>query len=124
MNISEGIFIVLLMIISLSFVVIFILLQNLINNRKPHTSIEAKVIEINGRYSRYIYFGKPSGFNQNPRYIITFRLKNGKKMVFICPLPEYKWVELGDEGILTHQGSRFISFKIAIHRNNYSRLPK
>jgi len=79
MNMSKEIFIVLLMVISLSFVGIFIFLQNLINNRKPHTSIEAKVIEINGRYSRCIYIFNPRGLNPNPIYIITFRIKNGKK---------------------------------------------
>ena len=120
MNMSKEMFVILMMVASLSFVVLFTLLQNLINNRKSRSSIEAKVVEIDGKYSRHIYFGNPSSFNRNPVYIITFRLKNGKKKVFTCPLPEYKWVELGDEGVLTHQGTRFICFKITIYRNDYS----
>lgn len=97
------------------------LVQSLISYRKPSVSIEAKVVKIYDKYSGRTYYARGrGGFNFSPRYHITFRFKNGKKKIFICPSLEYKWVKLGDEGILTHQGVRFISFKKAIYRNDYS----
>lgn len=95
------------------------LLQNVISYHKQHTSIEAKVVKIYDKYRGRIYFARGRGrLNHSPRYHITFRLENGKKKVFICPSPQYKWVKLGDVGTLTHQGTRFICFKVAIYRNN------
>ena len=70
------------------------ILQNIISYRKPHTLTEAKVVKIYDKYSGNIYFARgKGGLNLSPRYHITFRLKNGKKKIFISPSPQYKWVK-------------------------------
>jgi len=86
-------------------------LQKAINKRKPKVAVEAKVVKIDDKYSGVIYFGSRGGINLSPRYKVTFKLKNSKKKFFSCPSPEYEWVKLKDKGILTHQGTRFISFE-------------
>jgi len=110
MQISEEMAILIFLGVVVLAIIIFFL-DKAINKRKPHISAEAKVIKIDDRYSSHIYFGRRGGYSFSPRYEIKFQLKNGKKRTFACPSPDYKWVKLGDEGILTHQGTRFISFE-------------
>jgi len=104
-----------------AYVVVRYFLQNAINKRKPKVESQVKVVKINDKYSGVIYFGRRGGINLSPEYIITFKFKNGKKKIFYCPSPEYEWVKLKDEGILTHQGTQFISFEkrlITEHHTN------
>ena len=95
-----------------AFVILVFFLEKAINKRKPQVSIEVIVIKVNDRYSGSITFGRRGGYNLNPRYQVTFKLKSGKKKTFSCPSPKYKWICKGDVGILTHQGTRFISFEV------------
>ena len=86
-------------------------LEKLINDKKPRIQFEAKVLKVDDRRSGQFYNGRLGGYNLSPRYRILFEFSDEKRKQKSVSSPEYKWVKVGDEGILTLQGTRFISFE-------------
>ena len=86
-------------------------LEKLINDKKPIVQLSVKVLEVDDSRSGRTYSGRRGGYNFTPNYGIRYELPDGKQKFKSAPSPEYKWVKVGDEGILTLQGWRFISFE-------------
>ena len=101
------------------------LFKNLISYRKPPTSIEVKVVKIYDKYSGRFYFARGSGgLNLSPRYHITFRFKNGKEEVFICPLPSISGLNLEMKEFWPIKEFVSSALRKTIYRNEYSQLLK
>jgi len=75
------------------------------NNNAPRTPVHARVVTKRA-YTR----GGARGYAAT-LYYITFEFLSGDRIEFHVPDREYGLIAENDDGILTFQGSRFISFK-------------
>lgn len=50
-------------------------------------------------------------FEQEAQWIAVFRLENGSCLPLSIPEDVYDWLEQGQTGILTYQGTRFLEFQ-------------
>ena len=78
------------------------------NNSTPKTSVGVRIIDIDRRKSRMI---RNRHLNVTPQYTVTFLFSDNDKKQFDISAWDYKWIAIDDEGIITMQGTRFISFK-------------
>ena len=83
------------------------------NNAQPTLSAEARVVAIDGRDSgAFTHSGTKAFLNLNREYRITFELlSSGERKKFYVPVKGHKTIAEGDVGVLTFQGTRYISFK-------------
>lgn len=93
-------------------VIVFTLFRNLKqwnhNNHAPQLSVIAIVV------AKRTYVGRHAG-NDNTtvgytRYYATFQVESGDRMELEIPVNQYGYLVEGDQGKLTFQGTRFISF--------------
>lgn len=82
------------------------------NNHSEKTTQQALIVKKNEK--EQIFRNHSSGGMGIPvtstRYYVTFML-NDKKQRFEVPMVDYIKVKEGDEGTLTFQGTRFVSFE-------------
>lgn len=82
------------------------------NNNSPMLTMEAKLvakrIDISHHSTANMDMHHNSSFSS---YYVTFQLAGGDRMEFNIPDKEYGLLAEGDEGKLTFQGTRYISFK-------------
>ena len=89
--------------------------QSAQNDAMTETSAEAKVVSITGR-NRNMITGLLGGSNSyfqnvNREYYVTFELLPGHTLrKFTIPVVVSPEINEGDTGLLTFQGTRFISF--------------
>jgi len=83
------------------------------NNTESMCSEEARVVAIDDRKSgMFVSSGRNSLFNLSREYHITFELlSNSERKKLHVPVDGHKTIAEGDEGVLTFQGTRYISFK-------------
>lgn len=83
------------------------------NDSKPLISEEARVVKITDRNSGMFVRGGTRYFlNTRKEYYVTFEsLSNGAQRKFFVPVNGHKIIAEGDVGVLTSQGTRYISFK-------------
>lgn len=78
------------------------------NNHSPRLSVIATVV------SKRTYAGRHAGNNNTAggytRYYATFQVESGDRMELELPVNQYGYLVEGDQGKLTFQGTRFISF--------------
>ena len=83
------------------------------NNSQPEISARVKITKINTRQSGdYVWNGGSLARNLTPKYIITFSffLEEKSKKLFV-PVYGNEHLAVGDTGLLTYQGTRFIRFE-------------
>lgn len=90
-------------------IVLFLFKQGAGNRKSPRVCISAKVL---GKRTRYTHH---SDDMHMARYYVTFEADSGERMEFLVPSSEYGLLFEGDQGDLTFQGTRFISFIRKIH---------
>ena len=84
------------------------------NNSQPQIAIETRVVKIRDR-DWFVSRGTSYYFNFSGNCSITFELLSGdKKMNIRVPLYELEKINEGDTGVLTLQGTQYISF---IHKH-------
>ena len=85
------------------------------NNHSPRLSVQAKVVAKTINVSRHHHHhGNTSMMHHtstSSTYYITFEFESGDRMEFVVSRSDYGLLVEGDEGLLTFQGTRFISFE-------------
>lgn len=105
-------FILTFVMIIVVFIIIFgrIFSQWRSNNKAPRLSVEAKIVakrtHIGGRT-------RSSSVHTSAytNYYATFEVESGDRMELLIPINEFGLLIEGDNGILTFQGTRYISFE-------------
>ena len=79
------------------------------NNNSPRIPVQARAVT-----KRAYTSGGVGDTSASTSYYVTFQFLSGDRKEFHVPYREYGLIAENDDGILTFQGSRFISFE----RNN------
>ena len=84
------------------------------NNASPVLTVDAKVVSKRADVTRHHHrAGADSTIHyttSSTRYYVTFEVPSGDRMEFHLPDSEYGLLAEGDEGALTFQGTRYLSF--------------
>ena len=114
-NISFIIFLIMFLFSSLSFGAVFVFIivyavkQNSKNNSAPRVTLEARVVD--KRTVSHRHHNHHSSFSHRHYYhYVTFELQDGQRTELRVSLDEFESLAVADEGTLTLQGTRFISF--------------
>ena len=79
------------------------------NNKSPRLTVNAKVVAKRNHISRR-RSGK-HGYTTSSSYYVTFEVESGDRMELHVPSLEYGLLIEGDTGLLTFQGTRYLSFE-------------
>lgn len=83
--------------------------ENMHNNRQPKIPVEALVVTKRAHTSTNNTGNNT--FTDSTNYYVTFEFSNKERLEFNVSGAEYGLISERDFGILTFQGSRFISFE-------------
>lgn len=78
------------------------------NNNSPRLSVDAKIVD--KRASTHHHHSNGHGHHTHS-YYITFEVQSGDRMELHVPSSEFGLLVVGDEGILSFQGTRFLGFE-------------
>lgn len=88
------------------------------NNHSPKLTVQAAVVakRENVTHQRHGNAGDISGAHgfyttTSTTYYVTFQVESGDRMEFCVPGTEYGLLAEGDEGKLTFQGTRYLSYE-------------
>jgi sensor histidine kinase regulating citrate/malate metabolism len=81
------------------------------DNNSPRIRVQAKVIAKRENIRRSSSMNDHHSSSINTTYYATFEVESGDRMELHMAGQEYGLLVEGDEGILTFQGSRFVSFE-------------
>jgi hypothetical protein len=81
------------------------------NNAQPRIPAPARVVAKRMAVGHHHNAGNMHHHVAHTRYYATFEFATGDRVELPVPAPEYGMLAEGDEGILTSQGTRFISFE-------------
>ena len=76
------------------------------NSNSPRIPEQARVVA-----KRTYTSGNTGDASASTTYYITFEFLSGDRKEFYVPYREYGMIAEGDDGVLTFQGTRFISFE-------------
>lgn len=76
------------------------------DKRLPKTSVQSAVRSKQGREEPNPYTGE----QEMVQKLVTFGCEDGMDRTYEVHDDVWDWVEVGDDGVLTYQGDRFISF--------------
>ena len=74
------------------------------NNNSPRLTVPATVVSKRGDVSHHHHSSATT-------YYVTFQVESGDRMEFAVSGPEYGMLAEGDQGRLTFQGTRYLSFE-------------
>ena len=78
------------------------------NNNSPRLTVEAKIVD-KRTVTRHHH---SSGHHHHSHsYYITFEVQSGDRMEFKVPMSEFGLLVVGDEGVLSFQGTRYLGFE-------------
>ena len=78
------------------------------NNNSPRISVPATVIAKRDQVNVHHH---DHHRHTNTRYYVTFQMESGDRMELQLSGPEYGMLIEGDQGTLTFQGTRYLSFE-------------
>jgi hypothetical protein len=85
------------------------------NNNSPRIPAEARIsakrLNVSGGGIYNDGVGNTHHYASTTTYYATFEFKTGDRKEFRVPYKEYGMLAEGDEGVLTFQGTRYISFE-------------
>ena len=84
------------------------------NNNSPRLTVNAKVVTKTMNVSRHHHHHHNhmhSHTSTSSTYYVTFEVESGDRMELIVPRSEYGLIVEGDQGKLTFQGTRYLSFE-------------
>lgn len=76
------------------------------NNASPRLTVSAQVVSKRTRVS-----GGSGDLMTSTTYYVTFQVESGDRMEFAVSGSEYGMLAEGDQGTLTFQGTRYLSFE-------------
>ena len=79
------------------------------NNASPRLTVSAQVVT--KRTSVTHHHSQNSMHHSSTWYYATFQVESGDRMEFAVSGPEYGMLAEGDQGALTFQGTRYLSFE-------------
>ena len=79
------------------------------NNHSPRLTVEALVSA--KRMEVHSHHHQNGGVHSSTSYYMTFQVESGDRMELSVPGTEYGLLAEGDRGLLTFQGTRYISFQ-------------
>lgn len=79
------------------------------NNASPKLTVSAQVVT--KRTSVTHHHGQNNMSHSSTWYYATFQVESGDRMEFAVSGPEYGMLAEGDQGSLTFQGTRYLSFE-------------
>lgn len=81
------------------------------NNRSPRLSVPAKVTAKRADVSHHhTGAGDHAHMSASTSYYVTFEVESGDRMELQLSGPEYGMLVEGDRGVLSFQGTRYLSF--------------
>ena len=78
------------------------------NNRSPRLTVEAAVVD---KRNQVYHHHHNNHMSTNTSYYVTFEVASGDRMELSVPSSEFGYLVEGDHGLLTFQGTRFLSFE-------------
>ena len=85
------------------------------NNHSPRLTANAKVVTKTMNVSRHHHHHHNTHMHSHTStsstYYVTFEVESGDRMELIVPRSEYGLIVEGDQGKLTFQGTRYLSFE-------------
>ena len=95
-------------------VFIFIIFKNIkewsYNNKQPIIPVSSTVMSKRTNVSNH-HHGETHASSSSTTYYVTFEFDNGERVELRVSGSEYGLMAEGDKGILSFQGTRFISFE-------------
>ena len=95
-------------------VFIFIIFKNIkewsYNNKQPIIPVSSTVMSKRTNVSHH-HHGETHASSSSTTYYVTFEFDNGERVELRVSGSEYGLMAEGDKGILSFQGTRFISFE-------------
>lgn len=80
------------------------------NNNSPRLTAEATVVSKRTHVSHHHQAGENQHHHSSTSYYVTFEVASGDRMEFHVNSSEYGLLIEGDQGRLTFQGTRYLSF--------------
>lgn len=81
------------------------------NNHSPRLTVPATVVGRRQEIHRHHHGGEMHHTHTSTSYFVTFEVDSGDRMEFLVPTTEYGYLIEGDQGQLTFQGTRYLSFQ-------------
>ena len=81
------------------------------NNHSPRITVPVTVVSKRTHVSRHHHAGEHHHSHTSTNYYVTFQLGSGDRMEFHVPDTEYGLLVEGDNGNLSFQGTRYLSFE-------------
>lgn len=95
-------------------VIIFSIVKNIStsmhNNKQPIIPVEAKIVSKRYDVSHHHSTNDNMHHTNSTSYYVTFEFNNGERLELQVPSYEFGMLVEGDNGTLSFQGTRFISF--------------
>ena len=79
------------------------------NNHSPRLTVDATVVGRRDHRSRHR--GANNHMHTSTTYYVTFQFASGDRLELQIPAGEFGYIVEGDQGKLTFQGTRFLSFE-------------
>ena len=107
------IFILLFILVFATFIVVFsrIIRQKRKDDRSPRLTVPATVVSRRADVRVHHHNNTNMHHTTSTTYYATFEVESGDRMELHVPATEYGLLIEGDQGDLTFQGSRFLSFE-------------
>ncbi len=82
------------------------------NNKAPRLSVDAKIVD---KRSEMHYNHSKGHHYQFQSYLVTFEAQRGDRIELGVTPGEFSLLVVGDEGVLSFQGTRFLGFERKIN---------
>ena len=80
------------------------------NNHSPRLTVQATVVAKRHHTSHYHHSTEMHMHHSSTSYYATFQVESGDRMELLIPSTQFGYLVEGDRGMLSFQGTRFISF--------------
>ena len=106
----DGIFFIVFFLVIGMFLFVFVknISEWVSNNNSPRLSVDAKIVD--KRMTTHHHHSNSHHHNTHS-YHITFEVRSGDRMELRVPRDEFGLLVVGDEGVLSFQGTRYLGFE-------------
>ena len=80
------------------------------NNHSPRLTVQATVVAKRHHTSHHHHSTEMHMHHSSTSYYATFQVESGDRMELLIPSTQFGYLVEGDRGMLSFQGTRFISF--------------
>jgi hypothetical protein len=80
------------------------------NNHSPRLTVQATIVAKRHNTSHHHHGSNMHMHHSSTTYYATFQVESGDRMELLIPSTQFGYLVEGDRGMLSFQGTRFISF--------------